>query len=260
MAPRGTGLTRNTYSRGSIDDLLSVDGADEGPNEERSRGRDGGRGRGRGRGKGGGRGGGRGGRSGEGGSGQPRQIRLGFKALQELDTKNPDEIILDLTSSRCFPATEVLLRQSAMKDDMIILIVSIVAKACGCSTKEYLIKLLNLLPKSMFLTLHLRTFLNRLSACRMSASDVATFSNNVIKIMNELLRRFPNCYDELPVSELYCGIRILSDTRELAENSLMKDVEELYKLRNQKADELKKKEEEKQQRRRPRRDGKNIIN
>lgn len=40
----------------------------------------------------------------------------------------------------------------------------------------------------------------------------------------------------------------------------MKDVEELYKLRNQKADELKKKEEEKQQRRRPRRDGKNIIN
>ena len=164
--------------------------------------RGGGGGRGRGRGRGGGRGGGygRGGRSGDGGSEHPRQVRLGFKALQEVETKNPDEIVLDLTSSRCFPATEALLEQSPMKDDWIVLIVSIVAKACGCSSKEYLLKLLNLLPQSMFLKLHLRLFLNRLSACRMSASKVATFLSNVLKIMNELLRRFPNSYADLPVA------------------------------------------------------------
>lgn len=146
-----------------------------------------------------------------------------------------------------------------MKDDWIVLIVSIVAKACGCSSKEYLIKLLNLLPKSIFLTGHLRQFLNRLSAPRMPASNVVTFLNNAIRIMKEMLQRFPNCYDELPIAELYFGVRNLSDSGELGDNSLMKDAEELFKLRSQKAEELKKKEEEKQHRRRPRRDGENII-
>ena len=217
----------------------------------------GGRGRGRGRGWRGERTRGRGGRSGEG---RPYQVRLGFKALEELDTKAPDEIVLDLTSTRCFPATELLLQQSGMKDDMVVLITSILAKACACSSKEYLIKLLNLLPKSPFFALHLRTFLNRISACRMPATKIATFLNNVIKIMNELLRRFPNCYADLPVAELYCGVMFLSDTEQIDGNQvdrnfLLKDAEELFKLRTQKAEDLKKREEEKQSRRRPRRDG-----
>ncbi|XP_068745969.1 NFX1-type zinc finger-containing protein 1-like isoform X4 [Montipora capricornis] len=216
----------------------------------------GGRGRGRGRGWHGGRARGRGGRSGEG---RPYQVRLGFKALEELDTKAPDEIILDLTSTRCFPATESLLQQSGMMDDMVVLITSILAKACACSSKEYLIKLLNLLPKSPFFALHLRTFLNRISACRMPATNIATFLNNVIKIMNELLRRFPNCYADLPVAELYCGVMFWSNTEQIDGNqvdgnSLLKDAEELFKLRTQKAEDLKKREEEKQSRRRPRRD------
>ena len=229
-----------------------------GRGRERGRGGRGGGTRGRG-----GRGGGtrgRGGRSEEGSSERPRQVRLGFKALEELDTKNPDEIILDLTSTRCFPATEFLLQQSGMKDDWIVLIISILAKACSCSSKEYLIKLLNLLPKSSFFALHLRTFLNRLSACRIPATNIATFLNNVIKIMNELLQRFPNCYADLPVSELYCGVKILLDTEQIDGNqvdgnSLLNDAEELFKLRTKKAEDLKKREEEKQQRRRPRRDG-----
>ena len=251
---RDTGATSRSYSRDSIEDNSNVE-------RNRQRGRGGGscRGRGRGGGRGGGSRGGRGGHN-RGGAPEnhPRQVILGFKALQTLETKSPDEIVLDLTSSRCFPATEVLLtQQTAMKDDWIVLIVSVVAKACGCSSKEYLFKLLNLLPKSPFLTLHLRTHLNRLSNCRMSASDVATFLSNVVKIMNELLRRFPNSYADLPVSDLYCGIKVLSDNDELANGGLVTEVEELMKLRKQKADELKKQEEEKQHRRKPRRDGKN---
>ena len=251
VVPHGTVLRRSTYSRGSADDLISVH--EEVFNEERNNGRDGNRGRGRGRGRG------RRQANRRGEHSRDRPVMLGFKALQELDTRNSDEIILDLTSSRCFPATEVLLtQQSDMKDDLIVLIVSIVAKACGCSSKEYLFKLLNLLPKSVFLTGHFRQFLNRLSACRLPASNVVTFLNNAIRIMNEMLHRFPNCYDELPVTELYFGVKILSDRGELGENSLMKNAEELFKLRSQKAEELKKKEEEKQHRRRPRIDGENI--
>ena len=227
---------------------------------ERNFGRERGRGRGRGRGGGGGRGGGRGGRGGTGAPEHCREVRLGFRALQDLDTKTPDEIILDLTSTRCFPATEVLLtQQTGMKDDWVVLIASILAKACSCSSKEYLLKLLNLLPKSLFLTLHLRTYLNRLSASRMQAPEVATFLSNVVRIMKELLRRFPNSYFDLPVPDLYCGTKILSDTGKLTDGTLVEEVEELFRLRNQKAEELKKQEEEKQHRRKPRRDGEKIT-
>lgn len=145
-----------------------------------------------------------------------------------------------------------------MKEDWIVLIVSIVSKACDCSSKEYLIKLLNLLPNSLFLNMHLRPHLNRLSAGRMPSSAVATFLRNVVKIMNELLLRFPNSYADLPVSDLFCGTKMLSDIGQLEDDALVRDVDELMKLRSEKADELKKKEEEKQHRRRPRRDGKKI--
>ena len=247
---RETGGIRRSYSRESIQ------GDTYGERNRTGRGRAGRGGRGGGFGRGRGRGGARSGRDEDGARGHnPRQVRLGFKALQELDTKTPDEIILDLTSSRCFPATEFLLnQQSAMKDDWIVLTVSIVANACGCSSKEYLIKLLNVLPKSLFFTAHLRTFLNRLSACRMPATEVATFLRNVVRIMKELLRTFPNSYADLPVSELYCGIRIFSDTQH-PDGALVAEGEELMRLRNQKADELKKVEEEKQHRWKPQRDG-----
>ena len=222
---------------------------------ERNRGGFRGRGGARGGWRGGGRGGGSGGRGGAGSSGNPRPVKLGFRALQDLDTKTPDEIILDLTSSRCFPATESLLtEQSLMRDDFIVLIVSILSKACDCNTKEHLFKLLNLLPNSVFFNLHLRPHLNRLSASRMPPSGIAVFLRNVIKIMNELLRRFPNSYADLPVSDLYCSTTSLSAEGQLEDVSLVKDVEELMKLRIEKAEELKKKEDEKQHRR-PRRDG-----
>ena len=224
--------------------------------DERNRGGFGGRGGARGGWRGGGRGGGRGGRGGAGSSGNPRPVKLGFKALQDLDTKTPDEIILDLTSSRCFPATESLLtEQTFMRDDFIVLIVSILSKACDCNTKEYLFKLLNLLPNSVFFNLHLRPHLNRLSASRMPPSDIAVFLRNVVKIMSELLRRFPNSYADLPVSDLYCSTTLLSAQGQLEDDALVKDVEELIKVRSEKAEELKKKEDEKQHRRRPRRDG-----
>lgn len=225
----------------------------------RGRGGGGARGGWRGGARGGGRGGGRGGRGGAGSSGSQRPVKLGFKALQDLETKTPDEIILDLTSSRCFPATESLLtEQTFMKEDFIVLIVSILSKACDCSSKEYLLKLLNLLPNSVFFNFHLRPHLNRLSASRMPPSDIAVFLRNVVKIMNELLRRYPNSYADLPVPDLYCSTTMLFTAGQLEDSALVNDVEELMKLRNEKGEELKKKEEEKQHRRKPRRDGENF--
>jgi len=93
----------------------------------------------------------------------------------------------------------------------------------------------------------------------MQAPEVATFLSNVVRIMKELLRRFPNSYFDLPVPDLYCGTKILSDTGKLTDGTLVEEVEELFRLRNQKAEELKKQEEEKQHRRKPRRDGEKIT-
>ena len=194
-----------------------------------------------------------------GGDGTPRnqfEVNLGFTELQALETKTSDEIILHLTSSRCFQATEYLFKQqSVMEDHWIVLIVSIVTKSCDCSSNEDLLKLLNLLPGSSFLNLQLRPYLNKLSVNSLPPSDVAVVLRNVVKIMNQLLRRFPSCYADLPLSDLYCGTRMLSDTGQLADDALVTDVDELMDLRIQEAEELKRKEEERQKRRMPRRDG-----
>ena len=65
--------------------------------------------------------------------------------------------------------------------------------------------------------------------------------------MNELLRRFPNAYAELPIADLYCGAMVLSDTGMLEDTTLMNEVDELMKLKTEKASELKRKEEERRQ-------------
>ena len=148
-----------------------------------------------------------------------------------------------------------------MKDEWIVLIVSVLTKACDCSSSENLLKLLSLLPGSSFLNLHLRKNLNSLSASSMPPSDVAVFLSNVVKLMNELLRRFPSSYADLPVSDLYCGTRMLSDTGQLTDEALVTEVDELMKLRSERAEELKRKEEEelRQQRMKPRRNGEDIL-
>ena len=142
-----------------------------------------------------------------------------------------------------------------MKEDWIVLIVSILSKACDCSSKEYLFKLLNLLPGSVFFDYNLRPHLNRLSASRLPPSDIAKFLRNVVKIMNELLQRYPSSYADLPLADLYCSTKMLSEEGQLEDDALVNNAEELMKLKSEKAEELKKKEDEKQLRRRPRRDG-----
>ena len=80
-----------------------------------------GRGSGRERGRWGGRagriGGGTFGLGGDRTPGNQLEIKLGLTELQALETKTSDEIILHLTSSGCFPATEYLLEQQLVMED-----------------------------------------------------------------------------------------------------------------------------------------------
>ena len=185
---------------------------------------------------------------------------LEFKELQDLETKTPEQIVLHLTSSRRFPSTEYLMKQqSTIPNDCIVLIVSVLTKACDCSPKEDQLKLLNLLPGSSFIDSHLRQYLNKLFVNTMPPSAVLVFLRNVVQIMNELLRRFPNSYTDLPLSDLYCAIRVAFESGQLADETLLTDIDEIMQMRIQKDEELKRKEEEKKQRRtKPRRNGENI--
>lgn len=116
-------------------------------------------------------------------------------------------------------------------------------------------KLLNLLPESSFLNLKLRPYLNKLSVNGLPPSDVAVVLRNVVKIMSQLLRRFPSFFADLPLSDLYCGTKMLTDKGQLVDDALVTEVDEIMKLRIEKAEELKRKEEEQQKRWIPRRHG-----
>lgn len=74
-----------------------------------------------------------------------------------------------------------------MREDCIVLIVSILSKVCDCSFKEYLFKLLNLLLNLVFFNYNLRFYFNWLFVSRMFFFDIVVFLRNVVKIMNELL-------------------------------------------------------------------------
>ena len=181
-----------------------------------------------------------------------RPVRLGFRALLDLQDKDPNDIVLDLTSKRCFPATEELINKSMqMKDDIVILLVSILAKACDCDTQEYLFQLLNLLPRSPFLTLHLSSYINRLG--RMTQADLDSQLKNMIKLFSELLRRYPNCYDDIPLAQLKCATEAIAINGLLSDEIIMREVERLMILKEEKVEELERAERERQERRgRPR--------
>lgn len=187
-----------------------------------------------------------------------RPVKLGFNALLKLQEKDPNELVLDLTSSRCYQATEELMNRWEMRDDMVILLVSVLAKACDCDTKAYLLQLLNLVQSSMFLTNHLTSYLNRLE--RMTQADLCSQLKNIIKLFSTLLRTYPNRYDTVPLANLKCATEALSAEGQLDGEAILNEVEELIELKKEKIEELERKEREKMERRnRPRKfEGKTI--
>ena len=206
----------------------------------------------------------RGGRDFSRGSGQrradegQRAVVLGFKALEAMQDKSPDEIVLDLTSARCFPATEDLLtKRERVTDDTIFLITKILARACSCDSREYLFKLLNLIPQSMFLNLHVTSYIRRLPddiQNPLSASKLEAVFKNLMKLFSTLMQVNPSCYSHLPLLEVSCVVTMQCDSGNL-DGEMKTKADELMKLKEEKVEELKKQEEEKKQKRRHPRDG-----
>ena len=185
---------------------------------------------------------------------------LEYENLRDLKNKSPEEIVFHLTSEGCLWSTEHLVKkQTKITDDCLVLTMNIFAKGCDSSGKDDLFKLLSLLPGSSLLNVHLRRNLNMLSANSMLPAEFVPYLKNVVRIMNELLQRFPNSFSDLPLSDLYCAIRLASHSEQLPDDMLVKEVHTMMKLRMEKAEELKRKEEEKRQiKMKPRESGENV--
>jgi len=221
-----------------------------------------GNGRGRGReihignrgqrgGRGGNRGGNRSGRGGRGGHGdhaRPAQKleQFGFKNLKSMAEKDPDELVLDMTSDKCFPATENLVNDLYMDDGKVVVVLKVFANACDCTTATtWLIKLLTTLPKSNFLSFHLSNYINRLP----NLDDVDSIEREqqltlMIKLCAELLRKFPSCFADLPFAQLYMTITSLNSTGKLLDQRILSEVEALGRLKDEMSEKIKKESEE----------------
>ena len=186
-----------------------------------------------------------------------REVRLGFKTLENMQDKTPDEITLDLTSSRCFPATEYLLNaQESMTDDTIFLLVKILARASGSDARESVLKLLNVLPQSMFFTIHLSSYLSRIplhTRPPLSPDRLEVALKNLIKLLAKLMEVNPSCYPFLPLLALSCVVTMQCDDGTL-DVDIKSRVQNLMKLRDEKVEELERKEEEKKRSRQHPRD------
>ena len=246
-------------------------------------GRGGGAGRGGGRGRGG-EGGGGGGdrknpsegrrdtpkrkareRGAEGGTHKSLQrvIKLDLEALQKMQNKSPDDIVADLISSKCFSATEELMtKQTQMSDDMVFLVVKILARGCRCQARGRLFKLLSLLPQSLFLKTHLESYINRLSVDiphGLSASNPKVVLENLINLFSKLLQLNPSCSSDLPLYSLSCTVNVMCDGRRVNKEMEKRAMALLKPGQGSRVKEMKKKEEEKTQRRQKPRNGMIVI-
>ena len=246
-------------------------------------GRGGGAGRGGGRGRGG-EGGGGGGdrknpsegrrdtpkrkareRGAEGGTHKSLQrvIKLDLEALQKMQNKSPDDIVADLISSKCFSATEKLMtKQTQMSDDMVFLVVKILARGCRCQARGRLFKLLSLLPQSLFLKTHLESYINRLSVDiphGLSASNPKVVLENLINLFSKLLQLNPSCSSDLPLYSLSCTVNVMCDGRRVNKEMEKRAMALLKPGQGSRVKEMKKKEEEKTQRRQKPRNGMIVI-
>lgn len=166
--------------------------------------------------------------------------------------KDPDELVLDMTSERCMPATEALLEQMEMRDDLVVLVFRVLARACECGTTlSGLQKLLSALPRSIYLNLHLSAYINRLpSSSRKYGYDLEVELKAMVKLLAGVLRRLPSSFADLPIVQLSFATSALMACGKIDSSEIQSSVEELSKLKDEMAEKVNKQAEEG---RRPRR-------
>ena len=145
-----------------------------------------------------------------------RGVKFSLKSLEELSKTEPDNIVLDLGSDRCLPAFRELLGRTDMKDEMIELVVNVLARACDSNSPEYFNKLLLELPKSLFVILVLKGFISRLYGRLQSNYNFQPFIERTVKLFTEILKKIPRAFESLPLGDLEQVVDILATTKKIS--------------------------------------------
>lgn len=180
------------------------------------------------------------------GSSCHQHFRFGLHSLQTILEKSPDEMVLDMTSERRLPATEALLKQRNMNDEVIVQLLKVLTHACHCETAHArLSKLLSLLPTSIYFRLHLSNYIGRLAnVSHLESRHKENELKHMIKIFSELLKKQPNSYPNLPLPQLWHTIKSLADKDFLYDQNIQTAAEELMALKDEMAEKVKKEVEE----------------
>lgn len=174
-------------------------------------------------------------------------VILGFNALQKLREKDPDDIVLDMASERCLPASTALLGRTDLSPDMVELVVEVLAKSCDSNSPQYFNKLLVEIPKSMFIILHLKTHITRLYMHRNHSKDPQLFLERTIKLFSEILKRIPSAFESLPLGDLDQAIALLAASGQIS-GELKQDAEQLKVIKEESLEKERRKMELEKQR------------
>ena len=180
-----------------------------------------------------------------------------LEAMRNLLSEGPKEIVnwLLLQQSSLFGK-----KQQKRKDEVVALLVKLLAKACDCKCHSGLENLFSVLSKSWFLTRRVGHILDQLSAKKSKTSQTKHFDletlRDLAKVLKEILNRFPKASAELPIVKLHSSTMKLARSGELIDREISATVQELMELR--KKEEVTRCRQEVMQRSRPFKTG-NLI-
>ena len=180
-----------------------------------------------------------------------------LEAMRNLLSEGPKEIVnwLLLQQSSLFGK-----KQQKRKDEVVALLVKLLAKACDCKCHSGLENLFSVLSKSWFLTRRVGHILDQLSAKKSKTSQTKHFDlealRDLAKVLKEILNRFPKASAELPIVKLHSSTMKLARSGELIDREISATVQELMELR--KKEEVTRCRQEMMQRSRPFKTG-NLI-
>lgn len=169
-------------------------------------------------------------------------VILGFNALQKLRGKDPDDIVLDLASERCIPAFKALLNKTEYSKDMVELVMEVLASSCDSNSPEYFNKLLTEIPRSLFIVLHLKSYITRLYMQRNFTTNPQLFVERTVRLFSEILKRIPSAFETLPLGDLELAAVTLK-ARGLIDDVVIREVEQLKVIKEESLEKQRRKEE-----------------
>lgn len=140
-------------------------------------------------------------------------------------TKDPTDAVLDLLKHE--EQLQKLLEDGRMKDEYLELLLAILANVYDTHMKENLIKILALFPNTAFLQRVVPRYIMQLPM-KSPKSKPEKHIENIVRFCDQMLRRFPGLYTEIPLDSLLVATMSLN----LATKSeIMGEVQELVAVR-----------------------------